>query len=36
MAVNHKPIVRGTDTVIWRRIHLILFTEIIPPREQDK
>jgi putative DNA primase/helicase len=36
MAVNHKPIVRGTDTAIWRRIRLIPFTETIPPTEQDK
>jgi phage/plasmid-associated DNA primase len=36
MAVNHKPIVRGTDTAIWRRIRLIPFTETIPPAEQDK
>ncbi len=36
MAVNHKPIVKGTDTGIWRRIRLIPFTETIPPAEQDK
>ncbi len=36
MAVNHKPIIRGTDTAIWRRIRLIPFTETIPPEEQDK
>src|SRR5215211_2988852 len=36
MAVNHKPIIRGTDTAIWRRIRLIPFTETIPPAEQDK
>src|SRR5215211_6884115 len=36
MAVNHKPIIRGTDTAIWRRIRLIPFTETIPPGEQDK
>jgi putative DNA primase/helicase len=36
MAVNHKPIVRGTDTAIWRRIRLIPFTETIPLAEQDK
>ena len=36
MAVNHKPIVKGNDTGIWRRIRLIPFTETIPPAEQDK
>ena len=32
---NHKPIVRGTDNGIWRRIRLIPFTVSIPPAEQD-
>src|SRR5215203_4473803 len=36
MAVNHKPIVKGNDTGIWRRIRLIPFTETIPLAEQDK
>jgi len=36
MAVNHKPLVRGTDLGIWRRIRLIPFTETIPPTDQDK
>jgi P4 family phage/plasmid primase-like protien len=27
MAMNHKPIIRGTDHGIWRRIHLIPFTQ---------
>ncbi len=36
MAVNHKPIVRGNDTGIWRRIRLIPFTETIAPADQDK
>ncbi|PLS86750.1 MAG: hypothetical protein CYG60_05595 [Actinobacteria bacterium] len=36
MAVNHKPVIRGTDLGIWRRIHLVPFTETIPPEEQDK
>ncbi len=36
MAVNHKPVIRGTDLGIWRRIHLVPFTETILPEEQDK
>ena len=35
LATNHRPEVRGTDLGIWRRIHLIPFTETIPPEEQD-
>ena len=27
MAMNHKPIIRGTDHAIWRRIRLIPFTQ---------
>lgn len=26
LAANHRPIVRGTDYAIWRRIHMIPFT----------
>jgi len=29
LAANHKPLVRGTDLAIWRRIHLVPFTETI-------
>ena len=36
MATNHKPIIRGTDTGIWRRIHMIPFTAQIPPEKVDK
>jgi P4 family phage/plasmid primase-like protien len=36
MAVNHKPIVRGTDHAIWRRIRLIPFTETIAAADQDR
>ena len=36
MATNHKPIIRGTDTGIWRRIHMIPFTVQIPPDKVDK
>jgi P4 family phage/plasmid primase-like protien len=35
-AANHKPIIRGTDWGIWRRIKLIPFTTVIPPERQDK
>lgn len=31
---NHKPIIRGTDHGIWRRIQLIPFTITIPKSEQ--
>ena len=30
MATNHKPIILGTDTGIWRIIHIIPFTVSIP------
>jgi putative DNA primase/helicase len=36
MATNHKPIIRGTDTGIWRRIHMIPFTVAIPEEKVDK
>lgn len=36
MATNHKPIVRGTDIGIWRRIHMIPFTVAIPDDKVDK
>lgn len=36
MATNHKPIIRGTDTGIWRRIHMIPFTVQIPEEQKDK
>ena len=35
LAANHKPVVRGTDHAIWRRIHLVPFTVTIPADEQD-
>jgi putative DNA primase/helicase len=35
MATNHKPVVRGTDLAIWRRLRLIPFTVTIPEDEQD-
>ena len=36
MATNHKPIIRGTDTGIWRRIHMIPFNVQIPDSKVDK
>ncbi len=36
LAANHKPIIRGTDKAIWRRIHLIPFTVHIPPDQRDR
>ena len=36
MAANHKPIIRGTDLGIWRRIYLIPFTVQIPDHMVDK
>lgn len=30
---NHKPVIRGTDNGIWRRIALIPFLVTIPPNE---
>ncbi|BDF77858.1 phage/plasmid primase, P4 family [Pyramidobacter piscolens] len=32
---NHKPVVKGTDLGIWRRIRLIPFTVTIPEEEVD-
>jgi putative DNA primase/helicase len=36
LSTNHKPIIRGTDKGIRRRVHLVPFTVTIPPEEQDK
>ena len=36
MATNHKPIIRGTDLGIWRRVHMIPFTVVIPENEVDR
>jgi putative DNA primase/helicase len=36
MATNHKPVIRGTDHGIWRRIKLIPFTTTIANEKQDK
>lgn len=36
LATNHKPIIRGTDDGIWRRVILIPFTVQIPDEKVDK
>jgi putative DNA primase/helicase len=36
MATNHKPVIKGTDHGIWRRIKLIPFTTRIEEANQDK
>jgi putative DNA primase/helicase len=36
LATNHKPVIRGTDTGIWRRIKLVPFTNTIPDDQADK
>lgn len=36
MATNHKPIIRGTDDGIWRRLAIIPFDVQIPENKVDK
>jgi putative DNA primase/helicase len=36
VATNHKPVIRGTDLGIWRRIKLIPFEVTIPKEKVDK
>jgi putative DNA primase/helicase len=35
LAANHKPVIRGDDHAIWRRIHLIPFEVRITKEERD-
>jgi putative DNA primase/helicase len=36
LATNHRPVIRGTDHGIWRRIRLVPFTEKISDEEKDR
>ena len=36
LATNNLPVIKGTDTAIWRRIRLVPFTVTIPPEQQDR
>lgn len=36
MATNHKPVIRGTDHGIWRRLKIIQFNRVFSEEEQDK
>lgn len=36
MATNHKPVIRGTDHGIWRRLKIIPFNRVFTDEEQDK
>jgi len=36
IAVNHKPVIRGSDEAIWRRIRLIPFEVFFPPGKRDQ
>jgi putative DNA primase/helicase len=35
LCTNHKPIIRGTDHAIWRRLRLVPFSVVIPDDQQD-
>jgi len=36
LGTNHKPVIKGTDYAIWRRIKLIPFGVTIPEEERDR
>jgi putative DNA primase/helicase len=36
LACNHKPVIRGTDHGIWRRVKLVPFSVVIADKDQDK
>ncbi len=35
IAGNHQPVIRGDDTGIWRRLHMVPFTVTIPAERRD-
>ncbi|MDP2734893.1 MAG: phage/plasmid primase, P4 family, partial [bacterium] len=35
LVANHKPVIKGTDFAIWRRIKLVPFNIVIPEAERD-
>jgi len=35
LGTNHKPVIKGTDYAIWRRIKLVPFEVTIPEKERD-
>ncbi len=35
LAANYRPVIRGTDVAIWRRIRLVPFTVTIPEEQRD-
>jgi len=35
LSTNHRPVIRGVDRAIWRRIRLIPFDVVIPDDQQD-
>lgn len=35
LAANYKPVIRGTDKAIWRRVRIIPFTVTIPEEKRD-
>jgi putative DNA primase/helicase len=32
---NHRPSIPGGDEAVWRRVHLIVFTHVVPLEDQD-
>ena len=35
LSANHRPVIKGTDVAIWRRIKLIPFDVVIPEQDRD-
>jgi len=36
LSTNHKPVIRGTDLAVWRRIRLVPFNQTFAPEQQDR